>query len=252
MRALVAEQDPLIVIGAIRALQLATITVDTAKSGEDAADMARHYDYDVVIIGLQLTDMDGLEAVRLIRARGINLPVVATTGTDDLPARVQALDLGADDCITRATDKVELVARIRAVIRRSKGYARSTLISGNLSLDIQSKEVHVNGNYVNLTGKESLILELLMLRKGAIQSKGAILTHLYNGIDEPEMKIIDVFVCKLRRKLAEAGAGSLIATVWGRGYVLRDSVEAPSDDIKSPSTSFATTSIATRNAFALA
>jgi two-component system cell cycle response regulator CtrA len=231
MRALIVERDPLSVIGLIRSLQQATITVDTVKGGEDAVGMARHYDYDVVLIGTMLADMDGAEAVRRIRASGLSIPIIATTRSDDIAARVQVLDLGADDCILRATDKTETVARIRAVIRRSKGYARSTIVSGNLSLDIQSKEVHVDGNHVNLTGKESLILELLMLRKGAIQSKGAILTHLYNGIDEPEMKIIDVFVCKLRRKLAEAGAASLIATVWGRGYVLRETPDGP-DDVK--------------------
>jgi two-component system cell cycle response regulator CtrA len=251
MRALIVEKDPLSVIGAIRALQHATITVDTVKSGEDAVDMARHYDYDAVVIGPSLSDMDGLEAVRRFRASGLNIPIIATTRNDDVVARVQALDLGADDCITRTTDRTEIVARIRAVIRRSKGYARSTLVSGNLSLDIQSKEVHVNGNYVNLTGKESLILELLMLRKGVIQSKGAILTHLYNGIDEPEMKIIDVFVCKLRRKLAEAGAASLITTVWGRGYVLREHADQQVAEDAKPAAQYAAKT-GRRDAFAAA
>ena len=227
MRALVVERDPMNVIGKVRALQLATITVDTAKSGEDAVDMTRHFDYDVMILGMSLADMTGVEALRRLRARNISIPAIATTKNGDLAAVVQALDIGADDCITPATDRTEFIARVRSVIRRSKGFARSALSAGNLTLDIQSKDVTIESRAVNLTGKEQSIMELLIMRKGVVQSKEAILTHLYNGIDEPEMKIIDVFICKLRRKLTEAGFTGAIATVWGRGYVLRETAEAP-------------------------
>ncbi|MBR0641351.1 response regulator transcription factor [Plastoroseomonas hellenica] len=227
MRALVVERDPMNVIGKVRALQLATITVDTAKSGEDAVDMTRHFDYDVMILGVSLADMTGVEALRRLRARNISVPAIATTKSGDLAAVVQALDIGADDCITPATDRTEFLARVRSVIRRSKGFARSALTAANLTLDIQSKDVTIESRAVNLTGKEQSIMELLIMRKGVVQSKEAILTHLYNGIDEPEMKIIDVFICKLRRKLAEAGFSGAIGTVWGRGYVLREIAEAP-------------------------
>jgi two-component system cell cycle response regulator CtrA len=225
MRALVVERDPMNVIGKVRALQLATITVDTAKSGEDAVDMTRHFDYDVMILGMALTDMSGIEALRRLRARNVSVPAIATTRTGDLAAVVQALDTGADDCVSPTMDRTEFLARVRSVIRRAKGFSRSILTAGNLSLDIQSKDVEIAGRAVPLTGKEQSIMELLIMRKGAVQSKEAILTHLYNGIDEPEMKIIDVFICKLRRKLAEAGFSGAIATVWGRGYVLREVAE---------------------------
>jgi two-component system cell cycle response regulator CtrA len=227
MRALVVERDPMSVIGKVRALQLAGITVDTAKSGEDAVDMTRHFDYDVMILGQSLEDMAGIEALRRLRARNIAIPAIATTPTGDLAGIIQALDTGADDCVTMATDRSEFLARVRSVIRRSKGFARSVLTIGNLALDIQSKAVDVGGKSVNLTGKEQGIMELLAMRRGMVQSKESILTHLYNGIDEPEMKIIDVFICKLRRKLTDAGFSGQIATVWGRGYVLRAEGDSP-------------------------
>jgi len=130
--------------------------------------------------------------------------------------------MGADDYITKPFDKEELIARIQAVIRRSKGYSQPLLKVGGLQLNLDSREVLVNDRTVHLTGKEYAILELLVLRKGMVLTKEAFLNHLYGGIDEPEMKIIDVFICKLRKKLAHAGAGNLIGTVWGRGYMMRD------------------------------
>ncbi len=137
-------------------------------------------------------------------------------------AKVKGFGMGADDYITKPFDKSELVARIQAVIRRSKGYAQPLLKIGNLQLNLDSRDVSVEDRQVHLTGKEYAILELLVLRKGMVLTKEAFLNHLYGGIDEPEMKIIDVFICKLRKKLAQAGAGNLIGTVWGRGYMLRD------------------------------
>jgi two-component system cell cycle response regulator CtrA len=107
------------------------------------------------------------------------------------------------------------------VVRRSKGFAQSMLRVGPLELNLDTREVTVGGKPLRLTGKEYAILELLVLRKGMVLTKEAFLNHLYGGMDEPEMKIIDVFVCKLRKKLAVAGAGTLIGTVWGRGYVIR-------------------------------
>ncbi len=135
--------------------------------------------------------------------------------------------MGADDFISKPFDKAELVARMQAVVRRSKGYSQPTLRVGSLQLNLDSREVLVDGKPVHLTGKEYSILELLVLRKGMVLTKEAFLNHLYGGMDEPEMKIIDVFICKLRKKLALAGAGQLIGTVWGRGYMMRDTGSAP-------------------------
>jgi two-component system cell cycle response regulator CtrA len=115
---------------------------------------------------------------------------------------------------------------MQAIVRRSKGFSQPTLRIGSLQLNLDSREVLVAGHQVHLTGKEYAILELLVLRKGMVLTKEAFLNHLYGGMDEPEMKIIDVFICKLRKKLAQAGADALIGTVWGRGYMLRE----PSSD----------------------
>jgi two-component system cell cycle response regulator CtrA len=148
--------------------------------------------------------------------------VLILSGLARPQAKVKGFGMGADDYITKPFDKEELVARIQAVIRRSKGYSQPLLKVGALLLNLDSREVQVEGREVHLTGKEYAILELLVLRRGMVLTKEAFLNHLYGGIDEPEMKIIDVFICKLRKKLAQAGAGNLIGTVWGRGYMMRD------------------------------
>jgi two-component system cell cycle response regulator CtrA len=157
-----------------------------------------------------------------MRSSRVETPVLILSGLTRPQAKVKGFGMGADDYITKPFDKAELVARIQAVIRRSKGYSQPLLKIGNLQLNLDSRDVLVDGNQVHLTGKEYAILELLVLRKGMVLTKEAFLNHLYGGIDEPEMKIIDVFICKLRKKLAQAGAGNLIGTVWGRGYMMRD------------------------------
>jgi two-component system cell cycle response regulator CtrA len=111
---------------------------------------------------------------------------------------------------------------MQAIVRRSKGFSQPSLRVGSLLLNLDSHDVTVDGRPVHLTGKEYAILELLVLRKGMVLTKEAFLNHLYGGMDEPEMKIIDVFICKLRKKLANAGADNLIGTVWGRGYMIRE------------------------------
>ncbi|MFN7053600.1 MAG: response regulator transcription factor, partial [Gemmobacter sp.] len=132
---------------------------------------------------------------------------------------------GADDYLTKPFHREELVARIHAIIRRSKGHSQSVIITGKINVNLDAKTVEVDSKTVHLTGKEYQMLELLSLRKGTTLTKEMFLNHLYGGMDEPELKIIDVFICKLRKKLAEATGGqNYIETVWGRGYVLRDPI----------------------------
>ncbi len=198
------------------------LIVDTTDTGEEALELVKHYDYDIVVLDLMLPDMEGYEVVRRMRSARMETPVLILSGLSRPGAKVKGFGMGADDFISKPFDKAELVARMQAVVRRSKGYSQPTLRVGPLQLNLDSREVMVNNSPVHLTGKEYSILELLVLRKGMVLTKEAFLNHLYGGMDEPEMKIIDVFICKLRKKLAQAGAGSLIGTVWGRGYMMRD------------------------------
>jgi len=224
MRVLLAEDDLTTARGVSLMLKAANAMVDVIDTGEEALKMVCHYDYDVVVLDLMLPDMEGYEVIRRMRAARRDTPVLILSGLSRPQARVKGFAAGADDFITKPFDKAELVARIQAIVRRSKGYSQPGLQVGPLHLNLDSREVSVDGQPVHLTGKEYSILELLTLRRGMVLTKEAFLNHLYGGMDEPEMKIIDVFICKLRKKLAQAGAGNLIGTVWGRGYVMREPV----------------------------
>ena len=145
------------------------------------------------------------------------------SGIGEMDSKVRALGFGADDYVTKPFHRDELVARIHAIVRRSKGHSQSVIRTGKLAVNLDAKTVEVDGARVHLTGKEYAMLELLSLRKGTTLTKEMFLNHLYGGMDEPELKIIDVFICKLRKKLSLAcGGDNYIETVWGRGYVLRD------------------------------
>ena len=228
MRVLLVDDDSV----TCRALSLVlkaecNAVVEAVDTGGEALEMTRHYDYDAVILDLMLPDTDGLDVLRRLRAAGRSVPVLVLTGLSRSQAKVQAFSAGADDVMTKPSDRSELVARLKAIVRRSKGHSQSGLQVGPMLLDLDSHQVSVDGQPVHLTGKEYAILELLALRRNMVLTKDQFLNHLYGGLDEPEMKIIDVFICKLRKKLAQAGAGNLIGTVWGRGYVMRAPEAAP-------------------------
>jgi len=202
------------------------LQVYTTDLGEEGIDLAKIYDFDVILLDLQLPDMTGLDVLRHLRGSRIETPVIMLSGTSAVDAKLRTFTGGADDYITKPFHNDELIARIHAVVRRSKGHANSVIQTGDITVNLDAKTVEVRGQRVHVTGKEYDILELLSLRKGTTLTKEVFLNHLYNGMDEPESKIIDVFVCKLRKKLAIATNGrEHIETVWGRGYVLRDPVE---------------------------
>ncbi len=227
MRVLLVEDDLTAAHGITLMLKTGGAVVDQADNGEEALELVRHYDYDIVVLDLMLPDMEGYEVVRRMRLARIEIPVLILSGLSRPQAKVKGFGVGADDFITKPFDKAELLARMQAIVRRSKGFSQPVLRVGRLQLNLDSREVVVEGQLVHLTGKEYAILELLVLRKGMVLTKEAFLNHLYGGMDEPEMKIIDVFICKLRKKLAQAGADHLIGTVWGRGYMIRDSAHDP-------------------------
>ena len=221
MRILLIEDDLVAARGVSLMLKSSGAVVDHADTGEEGLELARHYDYDIVVLDLMLPDIEGFEVVRRMRVSRNDTPVLILSGLSRPQVKVRGLGLGADDFITKPFDKAELLARLQAIVRRSKGFSQPSLHVGPLLLNLDSHEVTVDGQSVHLTGKEYAILELLGLRKGMVLTKEAFLNHLYGGMDEPEMKIIDVFICKLRKKLAMAGAPNLIGTVWGRGYMIR-------------------------------
>jgi two-component system cell cycle response regulator CtrA len=201
-------------------------TVYKTASGEEGVDLGMLYDYDVILLDLNLPDLHGYDVLKQLRVGKVQTPVLVLSGISEMETKVRSFGFGADDYVTKPFDRAELIARIHAVVRRSKGHSQSVIRTGKLSVNLDSKTVEVDGSRVHLTGKEYAMIELLSLRKGTTLTKEMFLNHLYGGRDEPEWKIIDVFICKLRKKLALASGGeNYIETVWGRGYVLRDSGE---------------------------
>ena len=223
MRVLLVEDDPTTSKSIELMLSHANLNVYSTDMGEEGIDLAKLYDYDLILLDLNLPDMNGHEVLRQLRLARIDTPILILSGEDDTENKLKGFGFGADDYLTKPFHREELVARIHAIIRRSKGHAQSIIRTGGIAVNLDAKTVEVDGTAVHLTGKEYQMLELLSLRKGTTLTKEMFLNHLYGGMDEPELKIIDVFICKLRKKLSEAtGGDNFIETVWGRGYVLRD------------------------------
>jgi two-component system cell cycle response regulator CtrA len=223
VRILLVEDDPTTSKSIEMMLQNANLNVYATDLGEEGIDLAKLYDYDLILLDLNLPDMNGHEVLRQLRVAKVETPILILSGMDDTENKLKGFGFGADDYMTKPFNRQELIARIHAIVRRSKGHAQSVIATGKFSVNLDTKTVEVEGKPVHLTGKEYQMLELLSLRKGTTLTKEMFLNHLYGGMDEPELKIIDVFICKLRKKLSEATGGeNYIETVWGRGYVLRD------------------------------
>jgi two-component system, cell cycle response regulator CtrA len=227
MHILLVEDNPV----AAKSIELKLVAeghnVFVTDLGEDAIELTSVYDYDLMLLDLDLSDMEGLDVLRAVRAKKIRTPVIILTASGDIETKVKALGAGADDFITKPFHKAELAARINAVVRRSRGHSESIIRTGNIALNIDTRTAEVCGQPVHLTPSEYKVLELLSLRKNSVLTKEMCLNHLYNGLKEPEVKIIDVFICKLRKKLAAVAEGdNQIETVWGGGYMLRDTPEA--------------------------
>ena len=231
MRVLLIKDDSALSRSVQLQLQAENMVIDASDLGEDGTELAKLYDYDIILLDLVLPDMDGVDVVRRLRNARVTTPVMMLSGLSTPDHKVRCLAAGADDYLTKPFDKRELSARIHAIVRRSNGHAQTEIVTGPLTVNFGARSASVDGTRLPLTGKEYGILELLSLRKGTTLTKEMFLNHLYGGLEEPELKIIDVFICKLRKKLIAATKGeSYIETVWGRGYMLRDP-ERPSQHV---------------------
>ena len=227
MRVLLIEDDNSTAQSIELMLKSESFNVFTTDLGAEGSDLGKLYDYEIILLDLNLPDMSGFEVLRTLRIAKIKTPILILSGIGGIEDKVKGLGFGVDDYMTKPFHKDELVARIHAIVRRSQGHAQSVVQTGDLTVNLDQKTVEIDGARVHLTGKEYQMLELLCLRKGTTLTKEMFLNQLYGGMDEPEIKIIDVFMCKLRKKLANASDGkNYVETVWGRGYVLRD----PSED----------------------
>ena len=223
MRVFLVEDDPTTSKSIELMLTHANLNVYATDLGEEGIDLAKLYDYDLILLGLDLPDLNGHEVLRQLRLSLIETPILILSGSDDTDSKIKGFGFGADDYLTKPSHCEELVARIHAIIRRSKGHSQSVIETGLVSVNLDAKTVSADGKTVHLTGKQYQMLELLSLRKRTTLTKEMFLNHLYGGMDEPELKIIDGFICKLRKKLSIATNGeNNIEIVWGRGYVLLD------------------------------
>ena len=221
MRVLIADDEAKIAATVVAALRSATAIVDCATTGEEALALSSGDDYDVVLLALNLPDMTSYDVICQMRAAQTTTPIIILSPPQAQPnITVLLLIAGADDLIAQTYDPDELIARMRAVLRRSRPSNQPVLQLGPLSVDRSLQEIRVNEQVVALTPRQYGVLELLALRRGMVLSRKTLMDYLYSDLDEPKSRILDVFICALRGKLAQAGAGDLISTVWAQGYRL--------------------------------
>jgi two-component system cell cycle response regulator CtrA len=223
VRVLLIDDDAAIARSIELMLKVEEIKAYRTDLGEEGVDLGKIYDYDIILLDLNLPEISGYEVLRSLRAAKVVTPVLILSGLASIEDKIRGLGLGADDYLSKPFHKDELIARIHALVRRSKGHAESVIAVGDLIVDLEARNVELHGHKLHLTAKEYQMLALLALRIGSTLTKEMFLNHLYGGLDEPEAKIIDVFICKLRKKLAnESGGQDYIETIWGRGYTLRE------------------------------
>ncbi|MCC8483599.1 MAG: response regulator transcription factor [Rickettsia endosymbiont of Labidopullus appendiculatus] len=223
MRVLLVEDNSDIASSIELTLASEGIICEVVEFGTEGIEIAKVYNYDLIILDLMLPDISGFEVLLRLRSAKVKTPILILSGITTVDQKIKGLTCGADDYITKPFNREELIARIYAIVRRSKGHSESVVRFDKVSIHLDTRIVEVDGKKVHLTNKEYAILELLVLRRGTVLNKEMFLDHLYSSVDEPEIKIIDVFVCKLRKKLADAAGGTnYIDTVWGRGYMLKE------------------------------
>jgi DNA-binding response OmpR family regulator len=222
MRVLVIEDFDPLRLSIAKGLQKAGMAVDQTGDGEEGLWYARLNPYDAVILDLMLPGLDGLTILRKLRAEGLKHHILILTARDTVEDRVHGLDAGADDYLVKPFAFSELLARVRALIRRTYQAKSPSVQVGPLRLDTAKQRVWVGQRPANLSAREYALLEFLALRAGAVVSRTEIWEHVYDFHSESDSNVVDVYIYYLRRKLDEPGRPSLIQTVRGRGYCLGD------------------------------
>jgi two-component system, cell cycle response regulator CtrA len=223
VKILLIEDDKCAADAAALVLSAKGFAIDITGLGQEGLELGRTRSYDVIMLDLGLPDIRGLDVLKHLRRSKVHTPILVLSGDATVDMRVQTLTNGADDYMMKPFHTDELIARLRAIARRSRAHSPSLIVTGKMVVNLDMKVVEVGGAVVNLTVKEYQLLECLSLKKNTPLAKHALLNYLYSGMDEPAEKIIDVFICKLRKKLAAATDGDgYISTVWGIGYELRD------------------------------
>lgn len=226
MKILLIDDDSELIQSVELALAKEGMVLDCATSSEEGENFARVYKYSLIILDVLLEDANGIELLKKLRASKIDIPIMILSGVSDSEKKIEALKNGADDYLTKPFNIDELVARIKAVIRRSQGHSENTITIGDMLIDFDRHLTKVADQVVDLTAKEQELLEFMALKKNSAINKESFLEHLYNGLDEPDLRVIDVFICKMRKKLNRISGGrNYIDTIWGRGYILQDPEE---------------------------
>jgi len=212
----VIEDEPDVIRAVAMFLREAGYSVDTAENGEDGLFKAVAWDYDVILLDVMLPKRDGWSVLEELRRQKKSTPVLMLTARDDVKDRVRGLDIGADDYLVKPFELTELVARIRALIRRSAGKAQSLIEIGAVSIDTTARTVSVDGNNVALTAKEYCLLEFLAIHRGELVTRTKIYDHLFDEYDSSLSNLVDVYVSNIRRKVGR----ELITTRRGMGYII--------------------------------
>ena len=217
MRILVVEDEPRLVRSLAKALREEGYAVDTAETGDDGLYKAESWDYDVIVLDIMLPGLDGWEVLARLRKQK-NTPVLMLTARDTAPDRVRGLDTGADDYLIKPFDLTELLARVRALIRRSAGQARPQIALGDVVIDTRARSVTRQGEPLTLTAREYAILEYLALHRGEVVSRTALYEHLFDENEDSLSNLLDVHVFNIRKKLGH----ELIVTRRSQGYLIED------------------------------
>jgi two-component system OmpR family response regulator len=221
MRVLIVEDELRMASLIRRGLTNEGLAADVAVRGADALWMAEAHDYDAVLLDVMLPDVDGFEVCRRLRAAGVWAPVLMLTARDSVEDRVAGLDSGADDYLVKPFSFAELLARLRALARRGDGERPAVLVVDDLRLDPATRDVVRGSTPIQLTAKEFALLETFMRRAGEVLSRLHLLEHAWDFAYDNRSNIVDVYVCRLRRKIDEPFERSSLETVRGAGYRLR-------------------------------